>query len=220
MTHGQAEALLPMVEAAMRDASLPVSALDLIAATVGPGSFTGIRVGLAAARGIALAAGIPLLGVTGFEAVAAAAERGDSQNAEAGHGRGGLVLLVVLESRRTDLYLQFFDRRLFSDDRRRPLDKPAAVMPDALAERVRRIAGCDPVLIAGDAAYRAAVALGRRPYTTVVEDLPAVATGVARAALRLWRAGQIGSEGPVYLRPPDVTLAPRRAGLAIDDPAP
>ncbi len=218
MTHGQAEALLPMVDAAMRDASLPVSALDLIAATVGPGSFTGIRVGLAAARGVALAAGIPLLGVTGFEAVAAAAERGGSQKVEAEHDRGGPVLLVVLESRRTDLYLQFFDRRVFSDDRRRPLGEPAAVMPDALAERVQRIAGCDPMLIAGDAAYRAAAALGRRPCTAVVEDLPAVAMGVARAALRLWQAGRIGRASPVYLRPPDVTLAPRPAGPAPHDP--
>lgn len=207
----------------MREAALPASALDLVAATVGPGSFTGIRVGLAAARGIALAAGIPLLGVTGFEAVAAAAELGGSEIGEVGQEAAGPVLLAVLESRRADLYLQFFDRGQFGDrrreDRRRPRGEPAAVMPDALAERVHRIAGPNPLLIAGDAAHRAAVALDRRPHTMVVDDLPAVAAGVARAALCHWRAGEIGRASPIYLRPPDVTLAPRAAGPAIREPS-
>src|SRR5487761_719063 len=64
--HGQAEQLMPLIDRTMRRAGLAVAALDLIAATVGPGSFTGLRAGLAAARGIALASGRPLFGVTGF----------------------------------------------------------------------------------------------------------------------------------------------------------
>ena len=67
--HGQAEALLPMVDACMREAGQVPAAIDLVAVTVGPGSFTGIRVGLAAARGMALATGAQLIGVTSFEAV-------------------------------------------------------------------------------------------------------------------------------------------------------
>ena len=58
--HGQAEALLPLVDKAMREAGQVPAALDLVVATVGPGSFTGIRAGLAAARGIALATGARL----------------------------------------------------------------------------------------------------------------------------------------------------------------
>ena len=72
MERGQAEALLPMAAAAMREAGFPPASLDCVATAVGPGSFTGIRVGLAAAQGIALALGAPLIGVTGFEAVVAA----------------------------------------------------------------------------------------------------------------------------------------------------
>src|SRR5437588_1487547 len=68
--HGQAEALLPLVDRAMRKAGQMPAALDLVVATVGPGSFTGIRVGLAAAHGIALATGARLIGVTSFDAVA------------------------------------------------------------------------------------------------------------------------------------------------------
>ncbi len=59
MPHGQAEALLPMVERVMGAARLAASMLDLLTVTTGPGSFTGIRVGLAAAKGIALGLGVP-----------------------------------------------------------------------------------------------------------------------------------------------------------------
>jgi len=79
MPHGQAEALLPMVDRAMGAARLAASTLDLITVTTGPGSFTGIRVGLAGAKGIALGLGVPLLGVTSFEAGAAACEKKESK---------------------------------------------------------------------------------------------------------------------------------------------
>jgi tRNA threonylcarbamoyladenosine biosynthesis protein TsaB len=98
--HGQAERLLPMVDAVMRAASLSPSALSIIGVTIGPGSFTGIRVGLAAARGIALATGAKLIGVSGFEAVAAGL---------AGPFPSGGIILTVLESRREDIYIQLFD---------------------------------------------------------------------------------------------------------------
>ncbi|HYZ41325.1 MAG TPA: tRNA (adenosine(37)-N6)-threonylcarbamoyltransferase complex dimerization subunit type 1 TsaB, partial [Stellaceae bacterium] len=70
--HGQAEILLPMVDRAMGEAGLAPAELASVAVTVGPGSFTGIRVGLAAAQGIALATGAQLIGITSFEAAAAA----------------------------------------------------------------------------------------------------------------------------------------------------
>ena len=106
----------------MRQASLPASAVELVAVTTGPGGFTGIRVGIAAARGISLGIGVPLIGVTVFEAVAATARDA---------GREMRFLLVAIESRRADLYVQLFDRA------RCPLGGPAAVLPAALAEMVR-----------------------------------------------------------------------------------
>jgi tRNA threonylcarbamoyl adenosine modification protein YeaZ len=75
--HGQAEALLLLVDKAMRVAGQVPAALDLVVATVGPGSFTGIRAGLAAAHGIALATGARLLGVTSFDAVEVRAAASD-----------------------------------------------------------------------------------------------------------------------------------------------
>ncbi|MGH7098829.1 MAG: tRNA (adenosine(37)-N6)-threonylcarbamoyltransferase complex dimerization subunit type 1 TsaB, partial [Stellaceae bacterium] len=130
--HGQAEHLMPLIEQAMRRAGLAAADLDLIAATIGPGSFTGLRAGLAAARGIALALDLPLFGITGFAAVAA----------DLAVTGGGAALLVALESRRADLYVQVFDAR------RRPCGAPLAVMPEQLAEAVAAAVGAAPLRVA------------------------------------------------------------------------
>ncbi len=198
MAHGQAEALLPLVDRTMRQASLPASAVELVAVTTGPGSFTGIRVGIAAARGISLGIGVPLIGVTVFEAVAATARDA---------GREMRFLLVAIESRRADLYVQLFDRA------RCPLGGPAAVLPAALAEMVRAAAGEHALVVAGDAAQRAVAALATGGVASVVLDGEPPVLGAVHAALRRWRQGeqrQGGQDSPVrplYLRPPDVTLA-------------
>ena len=192
--HGQAEALLPLVDKAMREARQVPAALDLVVATVGPGSFTGIRAGLAAARGIALATGARLLGVTSFDAVAVGAARSDCSEPR--------FLLVALDSRREDLYVQFFDPHGGA------LREPAAIMPFLLRETVAATIGANPLLIAGDAAQRAAAALAQRRDTAVLEDSAPGAVGALRAGLRLLRLGSAAdSPRPLYLRPPDVTLA-------------
>src|SRR6185312_2919698 len=69
---GQAATLLPAIAATLEEAGIDRRALSLIAVTVGPGSFTGVRVGLAAARGLALALGVPLAGITTIAALVAA----------------------------------------------------------------------------------------------------------------------------------------------------
>ena len=71
MKRGHAEALMPLIARVMKASGVGFAALDRIAATTGPGSFTGLRVGLSAARGIALAAGKPVVGVTTLTAFAA-----------------------------------------------------------------------------------------------------------------------------------------------------
>lgn len=71
MPRGHAEALMPLIANVIRDAGIGFDRLDRIAVTTGPGSFTGLRVGLSAARGIALAASKPVVGVTTLSAYAA-----------------------------------------------------------------------------------------------------------------------------------------------------
>ncbi len=207
MRHGHVEALLPMIERVMAAAGLRPAQLDAVAATVGPGGFTGIRVGLAAARGIALATGARLLGVTGFAAVAAGVAACDS-----GTGTGA-ALLVALDSRRDDLYVQ-----LFATDRATPLAAAAAVLPECLADHVARLAGDRPLLLAGDAVEAAAAALGRRSGVSSYADSAPDARGVIAAARRQLSSDvPAGPARPFYLRPPDVTLPrqqPGRVGVA------
>jgi tRNA threonylcarbamoyladenosine biosynthesis protein TsaB len=71
MKRGHAEALMPLIGRVMKEAGLPFAALDRIAVTTGPGSFTGLRVGLSAARGLALAAAKPAVGLTTLSSYAA-----------------------------------------------------------------------------------------------------------------------------------------------------
>jgi tRNA threonylcarbamoyladenosine biosynthesis protein TsaB len=195
--HGQAEALLPMVDAAMRKAGLMPAALDVVAVTVGPGSFTGTRVGLAGARGIVLATSARLIGVTSFDPVVATA-------IQAIGGRGS-YLLVGLESRREDLFVQFFDPRF------NPIGGPTAIMPTALGEAVNAAIGGAPLAIAGNAAQRASVALGERPHTTILIDPTPSAVGVWRAARHTLQLGVHSvAPRPLYLRPPDVTVSSGR----------
>src|SRR5690606_28081274 len=70
---GHAEHIMAVVEEALKAASLEYAGLGALAVSVGPGSFTGVRVGVAAARGFALALKIPAIGVTALEALAAEA---------------------------------------------------------------------------------------------------------------------------------------------------
>jgi len=98
MVRGHAEALLPMIDRVMRSADMPFSALDRIAVTTGPGSFTGLRVGISAARGIALAAGKPAFGLTTLAAYAAPHIAADDKTAVA----------VAIDARHRHVYLQVF----------------------------------------------------------------------------------------------------------------
>ena len=95
MAQGQAEALTPMIAAAMDEANVAFAALDRVAVTMGPGSFTGVRVGLAAARGFGLACKIPVIGATTGEVLAHRAA-----------GSGTVVSLV--DTKRGDLYVEAF----------------------------------------------------------------------------------------------------------------
>jgi len=98
MMRGHAEALVPLIAAVMSEADVEFTGLDRIAVTVGPGSFTGLRVGVAAARGIALATGKPAVGLTTLAALAAPFFEADES----------LPLLAAIDARHERVYMQLF----------------------------------------------------------------------------------------------------------------
>jgi tRNA threonylcarbamoyladenosine biosynthesis protein TsaB len=98
MTRGHAEALMPLIAAVMSEADMEFGELDRVAVTVGPGSFTGLRVGVAAARGIALATGKPAVGLTTLAALAAPLFAADE----------GKPVLAVIDARHDRVYMQLF----------------------------------------------------------------------------------------------------------------
>ncbi len=189
MTRGHAEALLPAVARTLAAAAIGARDIELFAVTVGPGAFTGLRVGLAAARGMALAAARPCVGVTTLEAVAAAVPADE---------RAGRTVVAALETRRDDLFVQ-----LFAADGT-PLTAPAVLafadLPGALP--------AGPVVVAGDAAATVARVLADRADVAVASSAAApdarIVAALAVARRQAARDAELPPD-PLYLRPPAVT---------------
>jgi tRNA threonylcarbamoyladenosine biosynthesis protein TsaB len=98
MSRGHAEALMPLIANVMSEARIEFAELDRVAVTVGPGSFTGLRVGVAAARGIALASGKPVVGLTTLSTLAVPLIDADDSQA----------VLAVIDARHANVYMQLF----------------------------------------------------------------------------------------------------------------
>jgi len=94
----QAEILVPMVQSVMASAGVTFTDLDCIVVTQGPGSFTGVRIGLATARALAIAANKPILGVSTLEILARQVANGD-----------GKSVLALIDTKRDDFYGEVFD---------------------------------------------------------------------------------------------------------------
>lgn len=196
MERGQAEELTPMIARVMREAGVSFPDLDLVAVTVGPGSFTGLRIGLATARGIGLAGDIPVGGISSFDVVAAGIS--DALN------RSDL-LAVVLETKRQDYYARIYNGT------GRPLSAGAALAAEELAAAIND-AGGDPeqVLLAGDGSARALLDLTGNLNISVREAPASERAAIETVAMLAQRALAVGEAllpaDPVYLRPPDVRL--------------
>ena len=183
MSRGHAEALMPMVARVMDAARLEFSDIDRIAVTIGPGSFTGVRVGIAAARGIALAADRPAIGLTTLAAFTAP---------HVAAGFAGTVVPVI-DARHGQVYMQVFG----------PGGR-AVIAPRlaAVREAVEQARSRAPALITGSAADLVAAEwpASDPPPTVVTAGAPEIGW-VARlgAAAQEDRA----LPKPLYLRAPD-----------------
>ncbi len=176
MARGHQERLAPLVRDLMLGASIPFAGLDRIGVTVGPGSFTGLRVGLAFAKGLALALGRPCVGVGTLEALAAGLEVAGRHAAVIDAGRGRV-------------YLQVFEKA-------RPVTPPDSLAVETAAARLVELGPSGGLTLVGPGAPLLA---GRVPGARLV-DLAAPSPGtVARLATR----APVTPPHPLYLRAPD-----------------
>ena len=185
---------MPMTLDVMAEAGLGFEAIDAIAVTLGPGGFTGVRIGLAAARGLALALARPLVGIGSFMALAATVPAWPP---------GGHVVAAI-ESKRAEVYLQAFVVP-GSDGVPVPLGPGRAVLPADVADALPS----GPVLLVGDGAARAAEALAAagRDATRAPDPGLCIAAAVARlAAAQALPSVDADPPRPIYLRGADVTL--------------
>lgn len=182
MVRGHAEALMPLIAGVMDTTGLSFANIDRVAVTIGPGSFTGLRVGLAAARGIGLAAGKPVVGLTTLAAFAAPHIAQD----------GTSSVTAVIDARHSQVYLQRFG----------PAGRTVIAPRIATIDEVVRIAVNGHACLVGTAAKLVAAHWPAGAPAPRIDDRRAPDIGWVA------RLGAAASEGqfppkPLYLRAPD-----------------
>ena len=183
MERGHAEALLPLVERVVSQVDGLFSTRDRVAVTIGPGSYTGLRVGIAAARAIGLAAGIPVVGVTTRSALIAPLMAGDTRR----------LLAAAIDARHEQVYFQ-----MVSPGGRNVIAPTLLGIRDAV-----RLIGAGPVALNGSGAP----AIALEALTSGIDAIVASGSGrpditsVARLGLAADPAHALPK--PLYLRGPD-----------------
>ncbi len=193
MERGHAEALLPLIERVMAQVEGGFASLDRIAVTVGPGSFTGIRVAISAARGFGVALDIPVVGVSTLAAFAAPLVLGPKPAQERESALPG-VIVSAIDARHGQVYLQACSQT-------GAILLAPTVLP--LAEAIDKLPP-GPLRITGSAAPLLAIAAWSGHRAAEVEG-EIVATPILYVA----RLGMIADpEGapprPLYIKAPDV----------------
>jgi tRNA threonylcarbamoyladenosine biosynthesis protein TsaB len=185
---GHAERLVPMIDEVMARAGMTMEDLDRLAVTVGPGTFTGTRIGIAAARALALATGVAVVGTSSLAVMAHAAAR------EIGARPPEEIMAVAVDARRGEVYAQ-----LFAAGGIVPRSQPMLLA----IEDAARLGGDGSMLVVGSAAQAvadAAAAAGPRVTAKLPGLLPDAAS-LAQLAVDLLPAE--GPLAPLYLRAPD-----------------
>jgi tRNA threonylcarbamoyladenosine biosynthesis protein TsaB len=182
---GHAERLIPMIGEAMEEARVTFDELGRIAVTVGPGTFTGTRIGIAAARSLALATSAPTVGVSSLAVMAGVARRTIDPE----------TLAVVTDARRGEVYAQLFGPA----GGYAPLSPPLLLPIDDAAQ----LGGRGPIAYVGSGAAAVAEAATRRGRDAQAALPDLLPDAIALAGLAAGLEASDAPLAPFYLRPPD-----------------
>lgn len=184
MATGQAERLLPMISECLAEAKLTMAGIGKIAVTTGPGTFTGTRIGLSAAKGLALVNKTPVAGLSSLHLMARQVALSAPQRDDIG---------IVIDVRRDEVYIQLFDSSGLN-----PKTTPALMT----VAKARELLGSGPVALAGNGAALVAMHDSAQIFSCkgTASLLPD-----ARYAVEIVGIGNLPdiTVMPLYLRAPD-----------------
>ena len=187
MDFGQAEALLPQIKQFLDHQNLLFSDVNLLAVCVGPGSFTGVRSSIAAARALAMAhSKMAVTGVSAFEAYVHALDISELSHYNA----------VIIETKRDDFYFQLFDGRL------EKLTEPAALSYEQIIEQLKG----KVVTLIGNGVERFLDKPSGLTLHCIRMDRSVPIKEIAACAIRKHSARKLDYPKPLYLRAPDVCV--------------
>lgn len=189
MTRGHQERIGPLVRDVMTEAGLSFAEVERIGVTVGPGSFTGLRVGLAFAKGLGMALGRPVVGVSTLDALAASAPPD-----------GVLDTVALVDGRRGQVYL-----RVFRNGQGRT--EPEALDLDAAGALIETLG---PIRLVGDGAPVLLAAVPQLSHLRIEPVTTPTLAAVSGLAAGIDPA--LAPANPLYLRGPDAVVATRLPG--------
>lgn len=202
-----AEGLLPLIEEVLAGAGTAFSSLALLGVAVGPGSFTGLRIGISTAKGLVYGSDVPVVGVSTLEA---SAYRVPAQE-------DAVFVCPMIDARKDEVYAALFRRTSASFE---CLIEDSLAAPEAMVRRVQSVAA-GPCLYLGSGARAYADVIARcgadRARVSDGTEHVSVAAAVARLAEATYAAAPetaAASLAPRYIRPPDAvpSAAPGAAG--------
>lgn len=186
MPRGHSERLMPMIREVVDEAGIELAGLRLICVTVGPGTFTGVRIGLAAAKGLALATQADLVGESSLALIAAGYLRAN----EADYSQRDVM--VAVDARRNQIYFQSFANNGIA------IADPVVLAPEDAASGL----GEGTLVVGSGASMVAEAAICTGKVVTIAgENLQPDARDLVKLGLRAPRIS--GTISPLYLRPPD-----------------
>ncbi|MHA1539688.1 MAG: tRNA (adenosine(37)-N6)-threonylcarbamoyltransferase complex dimerization subunit type 1 TsaB [Alphaproteobacteria bacterium] len=197
MKWGHATALMGAIEAVLSEAQLEYKDLDALAVTLGPGGFTGVRVGIATAKGIALAIQRPVWGISSFEALLAQIPMQEKK---------GKDVLIMLESRRLEPFFQLFDAQGSA------LTPPSFAKAEDILDIIKSFFKASSLLIAGNYALNVMTPFAEKQRTEVVlrEFLPNALSLPDLVMSCMEQNKKSARLQPLYIRRPDISLSKKK----------